>query len=229
MSKLYGLVGWIGCGKDTVARYLVDRYGYARVSYAGPLKDAVAAVFDWPRELLEGQTAHSRQWRETVDDWWSQRLNIPNLTPRWVLQNVGTEVFRNHFHPDIWIASTERVIHKYLSQGINVVISDCRFSNEFTSVQQAQGSLIRIDRNKLIPVWNACAVAQNNASAGELDYLHSHNMTMDQLYPAVHASEWNWVGRPVEYVLDNTGSLQQLYTQLDHLVLTEFCQSKVTD
>jgi hypothetical protein len=229
MARVYGLVGWIGCGKDTAAQYLVDRYNYRQVSFANTLKDAVAAVFGWSRELLEGRTMESRVWREQPDSWWSQRLNIPNLTPRWVLQNVGTEVFRNHFHQDIWIASTERVIQSYLDQGYNVVISDCRFANEFASIQQADGCLIRINRDRVIPVWSGCATTQNNASADELAYLQTHNMTMDRLYPTVHASEWNWVGRSVSYVIDNTGTLSELHDHLDQMVFAEFAHSKVAD
>jgi len=229
MARIYGIVGWMGSGKDTAAHYLVERYDWRQVSFASTLKDAVAAVFHWPRQLLEGRTPESRLWREQPDIWWSQRLNIANLTPRWVLQNVGTEVFRNHFHADIWIASTERVIQHHLDQGHNVVVSDCRFANEFASIQQAGGRLIRISRDRVIPVWSACAATQNNASADELAYLYNHNMTMDHLYPTVHASEWNWVGRPVSHVLDNTGTLDQLHQQLDQLVFAEFAHSEVAD
>ena len=73
MSQVIGIVGLIGAGKDTVADYLVNFHGYKRESFANSLKDAVAQVFGWDRELLEGRTKQSREWRETRDEWWSKQ------------------------------------------------------------------------------------------------------------------------------------------------------------
>jgi len=104
---IIGICGFIGSGKDTIADYLVNFHEFRRDSYAGTLKDAVAAVFNWDRELLEGRTKEARAWREQVDPWWAERLNMPDLTPRLALQLWGTEVCRKGFHDDIWIASVE--------------------------------------------------------------------------------------------------------------------------
>ena len=105
--KIIGLVGLIGSGKGTVSSYLENTHQFRCESFAGHLKDAVSIVFGWPRKLLEGDTDYSRNWREEVDGWWSKRLDIPHLTPRWVLQHWGTDVLRYGFHDDIWIASLE--------------------------------------------------------------------------------------------------------------------------
>ena len=99
---IISIAGLIGSGKDTAADYLCTVHGFKRMSFAGTLKDAVAAVFGWDRELLEGSTKHSREWREQIDQWWADRLGIPDLTPRWILQHWGTEVCRKGFHQDIW-------------------------------------------------------------------------------------------------------------------------------
>ena len=42
---IIGICGLIGAGKDTIADYLVNVHGFRRESFAGTLKDAVAAVF----------------------------------------------------------------------------------------------------------------------------------------------------------------------------------------
>ena len=128
---IIGVCGFIGSGKDTIADYLVNVHGFRRESFANTLKDAVAAVFGWDRVLLEGRTKEAREWREQVDPWWAERLNIPKLTPRWVLQYWGTEVCRKGFNDDIWIASLE---NKLRNSKDNIVISDCRFPNEIASI-----------------------------------------------------------------------------------------------
>ena len=119
---IIGITGLISSGKDTIADYLTTYQGFKRISFAASLKDAVAAVFDWDRESLEGTTKASRVWREQKDEWWSNRLKM-DITPRWVLQYWGTDVCRNHFHNDIWVASVE---HRLLNSKEDIVITDCR-------------------------------------------------------------------------------------------------------
>ena len=70
---IIGIAGFQGSGKDTIADYLQNIYGFKRDSFASTLKDAVSSVFGWDRELLEGRTKESRAWREQVDAWWSER------------------------------------------------------------------------------------------------------------------------------------------------------------
>ena len=138
---IIGICGLIGAGKDTVADYLVNVHEFRRESFANTLKDAVAAIFAWDRTLLEGRTKESREWREQVDSWWANRLSIPNLTPRWVLQHWGTEVLRDHFHDDIWIASLENKLRKTKD---NIVISDCRFPHEIQAIKNQDGIVVRV-------------------------------------------------------------------------------------
>ena len=124
---IIGLSGFIGSGKDTVADYICRTYNFSRESFADSLKDALSLVFNWDRNLLEGKTEESRRWRETVDPWWATRLNIENFTPRYALQYIGTNVFRDHFHDEIWVSSLEK---KIIDANKSVVISDVRFINE---------------------------------------------------------------------------------------------------
>ena len=46
---IVGVTGLIGSGKDTIANYLTTFHGFKKVSFAGSLKDAVSAVFNWER------------------------------------------------------------------------------------------------------------------------------------------------------------------------------------
>lgn len=196
--------GWIGSGKDTAAQYLQEHYGFRPVSFAGTLKDAVAAIFGWDRDLLEGRTVESRRWRECVDVWWAERLGIPHLTPRWILQYWGTEVCRQGFHDDIWIASLENRLRK---QNQNVVISDARFPNELATIKRLGGRSLRIVRGP-DPDWYDIALRANSGDSA----------AQSELAQKIHASEWSWIGHDFDYVLDNNGTLDYLYGQIDALI-----------
>lgn len=205
---IIGVCGFIGSGKDTIADYLVNVHGFRRESFANTLKDAVAAVFGWDRVLLEGRTKEAREWREQVDPWWAERLNMPNLTPRWVLQYWGTEVCRRGFHDDIWIASVENKLRRSKD---NIVISDCRFPNEIASIKQAGGSIIRVDRG-IQPHWYDIAIQANKG-------VESANIWL--MKEKIHASETAWVGTKFDYVLDNNSTLDSLFNQVEKVVQPE--------
>lgn len=202
---ILGVCGLIGSGKDTIADYLVNFHEFRRDSFAGSLKDAVAFVFGWDREMLEGRTKQSREWRERVDPWWSKRLNMPNLTPRWVLQYWGTEVCRKGFNDDIWIASLE---NKLQNTTDNVVISDCRFPNEIAAIKNAGGKVIWVKRGSL-PTWYDTALSANQGNEIE-------KKLMSEL--GIHASEWSWIGTEFDAIIDNNQGIGDLYKSIELLV-----------
>ena len=208
---IIGVCGFIGSGKDTIADYLTNIHQYRRESFATTLKDAVAQVFGWDRTLLEGRTKQSREWRDQVDTWWATRLNMPELTPRLMLQLWGTEVCRRGFHDDIWIASLENKLRKITD---NVVISDCRFPNEIASIKNSGGMVIRVKRGPE-PEWYDAAMQYNRGEIANM-YWALSRAKLETLN--VHASESAWVGTDFDYVLDNNGTLDYLYQQINDLL-----------
>ena len=208
---IIGITGFIGSGKDTIADYLTTFHGYKRISFAGTLKDACAAVFGWDRELLEGTTKSSREWREQLDVWWSERLGIPELTPRWVLQQWGTEVCRQGFHNDIWVASVENQLRKAKD---NIVITDCRFDNEVNAIKNAGGITMRVERGER-PVWYDSAINYNKGPNGNSQWSLSKNQ-LDKL--KVHASEYSSVGLNYDHYIDNNKTIDHLHHQIEKLI-----------
>jgi hypothetical protein len=205
---IIGVCGFIGSGKDTIADYLVNFHEFRRESFASTLKDAVAAVFGWDRTMLEGRTKEAREWREQVDPWWAARLDMPTLTPRWVLQYWGTEVCRKAFHDDIWIASLE---NKLRNSKDHVVISDCRFPNEISSIKNAGGQIVWVQRG-VLPAWYQTAVDANQGS----------NVALNDLKRLkIHASETAWVGTEFDAVIDNNSTIDALYQQAQTLVVSD--------
>ena len=192
---LIGIVGLIGSGKDTAAQRLVDKHGYRRDSFAKSLKDAVAAMFNWDREMLEGSTKESREWREKPDAFWSQKFG-KDVTPRWVLQHFGTEVMRGHMYDGIWVDSC---LGRY--DGTPTVISDTRFPNEVEQIRARGGKIIRVKKGP-DPEWFTSYVEGNIQPAG------------------VHSSEYVWARSEFDIVIENNGSIDDLYKKIDDLIVS---------
>lgn len=210
---IIGVCGFIGSGKDTIADYLTNFHGFRRESFANSLKDAVSKVFGWDRTMLEGRTKQSREWRDQVDTWWAERLNMPHLTPRWVLQYWGTEVCRESFHDDIWIASLE---NKLRTSTDDIVISDCRFPNEIKSIRNAGGIVIRVVRGPE-PEWYEHALAANKGPKHIGWALGKDKMSKYK----IHESETAWVGTKFDHILDNNKTLDDLYEQVKVIINQE--------
>lgn len=198
---IVGIIGSIGSGKDSIAEYLLKEHNFKQDSFARSLKDAVANVFNWDRDLLEGKTQESRIWREEPDTWWAERLSIPHLTPRWVLQYWGTEVCRHGFHSDIWLASLEK---RLLNNQSNVVISDCRFENEIHAIKALGGKIIHVKRGAP-PQWEDLEIAASKGDNDAKVLLESYG---------VHTSEWAWRSVEPDIVIENNSTFEELYSNV---------------
>jgi len=189
MVQIVGIVGLIDSGKDTAGQVLIDHFGFRKDSYAASLKDACASIFAWDRDMVEGATEASRLWRERVDTFWEKELNIPNFTPRFALQFLGTEVFRNNFHEDTWLLSAKA---RLMKTSTPTVFTDCRFPNEINMIKEMGGTLIRIKRGP-DPHWF-------NFARDLDDRLDRYN---------IHESETSWVSclDQVDYEILNDSSI----------------------
>ena len=201
---LVGLTGFIGSGKTTVANLLVERHGYRADSFAASVKDALATIFGWSRDMLEGDTLESRRWRETVDPWWSKELGIPAFSPRYAMTFYGTDVMRKHFHQDIWLLTVKHRMHN--SPSVPVVMTDVRFANEVNFVKSNGGKFINIQRGTL-PEWYDTAKLANGGNISAL------NTIRDQ-YSHVHPSEYSWIGLTGDTVIHNNGTIDQLAAKI---------------
>lgn len=189
----------MGSGKGTVGEILAES-GFITDSFARPLKDAVSIIFDWPRKLLEGDTALSRKWREEPDAFWSEKFGRP-FSPREALQLMGTEAGRDVFHNDLWVIS---LINR--SKGKDVVVTDVRFQNEIKYIQDNGGIVIRVKRGE-DPSWFDTVASTNYLSDDIIDSLP-------------HRSEWDWVGCDFDHIITNDGTLQQLREKVEAILLS---------
>jgi hypothetical protein len=194
---IIGICGLIGSGKDTIAEHLIATQNFEKVSFADKLKDAVAEMFEWDRELLDGKTDQSRFWREQVDQFWTRETGR-TITPRLVLQEFGTECMRDGFYDGIWVSLTKKKLldnpHK------NFVIPDVRFPNEAKMLHEVGGQVWRVKRGA-DPKWFT-------------EYVEYDVEPKD-----VHPSEWSWAKTKFTRVFENNGTIKDLTDQVqDHLV-----------
>jgi len=194
---IIGLLGFIGSGKGTAGEILAEK-GFIQLSFADSLKDATSAIFGWSRDLLEGDTEISREFRETIDLFWSGKFG-KDITPRYILQIMGTEVMRNNLLNSIWVDSLERK----LLQHENVVVTDVRFINEIKFLHDLGGILLQIDRTTTRPAW--------------FNLLDRHDM-LEKLN--IHRSEYEWCGNNlIDRIIINDSNFEDLELKLLDVVV----------
>jgi hypothetical protein len=189
---IVGICGLIGSGKDTIADQLVQNYSFKKLSFADKLKDSVASMFDWDRELLDGKTKESRDWREQEDKFWSKETG-QSITPRFVLQKFGTECMREGFYDGIWVSLTKKKILD--NPAVKWVIPDVRFENEAKMIKEIGGEVWWVKRGQL-PMW--------------------FRMYQDigQTPKDIHPSEWAWANVSFNKVFENNSTIDALRNQV---------------
>lgn len=198
MRNIVAINGTIGSGKDSFSKVFIEN-GYNRMSFATSLKDAVSNIFGWDRTMLEGHTPEAREERETVDKFWSSKLGY-DVTPRWVLQNFGTDIVRKFLNDNIWVYSLEKKMNDIDG---NIIITDCRFPNELKMLTENNATIIEVQRN--IPDWYSTAYVYNNRI--ESEYVSE----IPEELKNIHISEWAWIGiNNPDYKVQNNGTLEQL-------------------
>ena len=190
-QQIIGIIGCVGSGKDTCGDYLVNHYKFQKIAYADKVKDVASIVFGWDRDLMQGSTKESREWREQVDEFWG-------ISPRVAMQKIGTDMFREHIDKDVWIKS---VVKKIQSTENNYVITDCRFENEVEAIKNLGGKVIYIQRGEE-PEWAAEAREGKPCRDG------------------IHVSDWNpyMLTKYADNTIYNNGTLEELYRKIDSLI-----------
>ena len=136
---IIGLSGYAQSGKDTVAELLCLNYGFKRISFALPMRDAIYTL----NPYVEG----GNRIVDLVDEYgWDVAKANPEV--RRLLQVFGTEVGRNLFGETFWIDQAFKRAEEYE----RVVFSDVRFPNEAQAIQQRNGDVWRINRHNHTPV-----------------------------------------------------------------------------
>ena len=173
--EILGLSGWARNGKDTVADHLISKYGYERISFAAPMKEALYRLN--PKITINNVVSTPIRIGVDIYGWDDLKTHGPEV--RELLQRFGTEVGREMFGEDFWVNAAIDSIE----DGSRVVVSDVRYPNEADAIKKLGGEVWRVVR----PGFGA---ANGHASEHALnnykfDYILDNNSGMELLYDSV--------------------------------------------
>ena len=140
-TKIIGLVGYAGSGKDEAAKNMP---GWTRVSFADPVR-AMALAIDPIILIATPSGVRLSELVETVG--WASAKKHEEV--RRLLQRIGTEAVRDIIGKDTWLKLAKAKIGEIDGP---VVITDVRFGNEAELIRSLGGKLIRIVREGVGPV-----------------------------------------------------------------------------
>lgn len=166
-KTIIGLAGKKRCGKDTVARYLVNYKGFLQDSFAAPIRDFVGRLCGYTPDQLE-------RLKE-------ERHPMFGVSPREMMQTLGTEWGRDRISQTIWLDSL--VYRVGASIHSRIVISDVRFENEAEAIRSMGGTIIHLGRNTTEVVDTHASEA--GIYAREEDFYIPNNSSFQDLYNAV--------------------------------------------
>ena len=173
---IIGLSGYAQTGKDTVAQHLVENYGFTRIAFADPIREALLELDpllpDYP--AVPGIRL---SWIVNKVGWEEVKKSSPEV--RRMLQRMGTEVGRNLWGSDFWVS---KALQK-ASEHDNVVFTDVRFPNELEAILKANGDVWRIIKPEVSAV-------NKHHSETALDHYQFNktilnNGSLDSLYATV--------------------------------------------
>jgi dephospho-CoA kinase len=118
-SIVLGITGRKQHGKSTIAEYLKKQYGFVETAFAYPLKDMLVKA---------GMATHEEVYGAQKND-----------LVRWLLQKIGTDIFREQVDPNYWV---KQMIEIFPKDAKNVVVSDIRFPNEAQLIMSWYGGKI---------------------------------------------------------------------------------------
>lgn len=177
-NKIIALCGFKGCGKDFVAKYLRETYNFEHLKISTKLKEISKILFDIDDDQIEGNK------KECIDERW-------NVTPRQIMQFVGTEMFQYKIQElipecdrNFWIKSFVNHVKSNKNKNKNIVVSDMRFLHEYNylikHLRTHEMIVIRIDSStKNIYDTKDTHVSETEYRQIPIDFQITNNMTDD--------------------------------------------------
>lgn len=176
------ITGKANTGKNTVGKLLVkafaDRYDpdVKFVAFADPLKKMARIAFPQiPRKWLYGS---SKYRNEVIPGAFK---NGAPLTVRQLLIDLGND-FGRKYNPLLWIQNLDYAVEKLEKKNPDVIIvTDCRFRNEFDHLKDKGFFQIRILRDSHTKISDVSETNQDGILDSEFDAVINNNGTKIEL------------------------------------------------
>lgn len=143
MTRKIGLAGKSGSGKDLIADYLGERYGYRKIAVADGIREEVktfmssALLMEMIKENII-PVNFQVVWEAYMASIWAKPTS-PEM--RVLLQWWGTE-YRRSQDPDYWI----KKLATRLDNDDLMVVSDVRTPDEMETIRKAGGEVWFVER-----------------------------------------------------------------------------------
>jgi hypothetical protein len=178
---LLGLSGYAQSGKDTVAKVLINEYGFIRIAFADIIR---TSLYTLDPIVAVDESAQPIRLKEKVDSLgWDKAKLEPEI--RRLLQIFGTEIGRTLLGPDIWV----NLALAQIQDEKDYVITDVRFPNEAAAIKERDGSLWRVSRPTIT------AVNQHLSEKALAEYQFDAYINNDQDLAHLHQHVKNLLGR----------------------------------
>jgi len=174
MTRLIGLYSHApGSGKSTVANMTWD---FKKISFASPMREFCA-------NLLSA-LGHDGVVLLRDRDRKEEKIAEIGVSPRQMMQTLGTEWGRSCIHPELWVMVAAGAVEQQQKLGRNVVIDDVRFPNEAEMIRRLGGELWLVNRPGV-------AYEGDHASEGALtdvlpDAVINNSGSLEDLQAIVH-------------------------------------------
>ena len=130
---ILGFAGKIGVGKSTTAEWFVKNKNFVILSYGTPIKKALVEFTGLPMINFTDPVL-----KETEIE------GLPGITPRIMMQKLGTEYARDMIFSDFFLWRMRQEIEKYCHR--NIIIDDVRFENEAELIRGLNGEIFHLER-----------------------------------------------------------------------------------
>lgn len=168
---IIGITGKARSGKDTIKDIILDNFAAWGYSFAEPM-------YSMTRVLGVNSRDFSDAFKEKpISKFAARGIDV---SPRKLLQTLGTEWGRQLISPDIWISFAAE---QFEDHGSGMVISDVRFENEADFVRNNGGTLIHVRRSSLPDTRSH--VSESGVEFKDGDIVISNDGTLADLEAAV--------------------------------------------
>lgn len=175
-EAVIGLGSTAQVGKDTIANYLVNEYGFIRIGLADGVKEALYNL----NPIIDYDCTRVKDLVDSLG--WEEAKKITEV--RELLQRLGTDAGRNIHGKDCWLDIARRKMEGH----DRIVISDIRFDNEsdfVRSIPSKRRLVINVVRPSSNGITANTHASEAGLSKGYIDAQIQNDSSLESLYTSV--------------------------------------------